>query len=429
MLIAELLTNAISAGLLVFFIEQFGIRRFSKNTNLITASVLTLCYFLLLTWINYFSVFEGYWGAAVYFIVSMTFSLVLLKDKKVLSFTLGVTWVCSTLLSALLSASLIQIISGEKFLHIIAFGNPIKLIGLFVNCLVKFAMVFLTIKMRREVDLNGKDAIVYCVLLLLITITAMSVFQIENSSELSGNGIRVFILAFALILLILTAFYYLIRISRLMKAEAEFRLITATGAQQAKSLKMYMESIRELRQAQHDSAKAIATANEMLKSGKVHETALFLKQYKDLQQRHISVVSTGETIVDAVLNLRQSHMKDEMIDFSCSVQTHIPDDLVYASGIILANLMDNAIEAELKNDNQREIRLKIYQKGAYLCIRTENYITDSVIASNPGLTTTKEEKEWHGFGIQSIDYYCKENGGFHNIYEDNNYFAMKRVCA
>lgn len=130
-------------------------------------------------------------------------------------------------------------------------------------------------------------------------------------------------------------------------------------------------------------------------------------------------------VVDAVVNTRFMEMQESDIEFSCVIQARVPEKLIYEVSIILANLLDNAIEAEQKEQGKRKIRLNITQKGQYLCIRVENRISESVIAQNRFLETTKPDKERHGFGMKSIDFHCKRCGGFHGVLEENGFFIYE----
>ena len=60
-------------------------------------------------------------------------------------------------------------------------------------------------------------------------------------------------------------------------------------------------------------------------------------------------------VVDAVVNTRFMEMQESDIEFSCVIQTRVPEKLIYEVGIILANLLDNAIEAEQKEQGKREM--------------------------------------------------------------------------
>ena len=89
-------------------------------------------------------------------------------------------------------------------------------------------------------------------------------------------------------------------------------------------------------------------------------------------------------------------------------------------GILYYNLLSNAIEANAGNDKERKIELNIWNKGNRIYCHLENSIHNSIMKENPGLMTTKEEKESHGFGMQKIleivnkydgVYECKEEDG------------------
>lgn len=90
--------------------------------------------------------------------------------------------------------------------------------------------------------------------------------------------------------------------------------------------------------------------------------------------------------------------------------------------IVISNLLDNAIEAEIKEE-YAAIDLSISIIGNYLNIRLKNRISRSVLKNNQKLQTTKSDKEHHGLGILSVMDVVQQNDGMHEFYEDDNWFV------
>ncbi|MCD8049311.1 MAG: ATP-binding protein [Clostridia bacterium] len=89
---------------------------------------------------------------------------------------------------------------------------------------------------------------------------------------------------------------------------------------------------------------------------------------------------------------------------------------------IFGNLTDNAIEAAEKTKEKR-ITIDIKRAGAYLSILIANSIDVSVLKENSELATSKEDKELHGIGIQSVKAVVEKYDGMIQFYEEDNEFC------
>lgn len=88
----------------------------------------------------------------------------------------------------------------------------------------------------------------------------------------------------------------------------------------------------------------------------------------------------------------------------------IEDADIYA---LFGNILDNAIEAVdwLKDREKRLISLTVRSQGQLLIVTEENY-HDGQLTLEHGLpVTTKADKRFHGFGMQSIKLITEKYGG------------------
>ena len=85
--------------------------------------------------------------------------------------------------------------------------------------------------------------------------------------------------------------------------------------------------------------------------------------------------------------------------------------------------MDNAIEAE-KNEPQKEIRLSLESKGAYLHITVQNRIKVPVLVDGKLPNTTKRDKRNHGLGMYSVMETVTQNNVAINIYEKDGWLIV-----
>ena len=91
---------------------------------------------------------------------------------------------------------------------------------------------------------------------------------------------------------------------------------------------------------------------------------------------------------------------------------------------LIGNLCDNALEY-LRDKEKRELFVRLEEKGAYYIITVKNSLTGSVLKNNPKLTSSKENKKFHGKGIPHIKSISKKYDGYADFSEDTNYFISK----
>lgn len=125
------------------------------------------------------------------------------------------------------------------------------------------------------------------------------------------------------------------------------------------------------------------------------------------------VVKTGNTMADAILNSKISLAKSKGI--KVKVDAHIPIKLKMSEldlCVILGNLFDNAIEANLPlPENERLIRVYMDMKNTQLYISFTNFTASGKLAKEANLFKTTKG-DGHGFGLVSIDSIIENLDGY-----------------
>ena len=91
--------------------------------------------------------------------------------------------------------------------------------------------------------------------------------------------------------------------------------------------------------------------------------------------------------------------------------------------IVLSNLLDNAMEAEL-TEPQKGIWLHMKVVDTMVNLIVENRIKTSVLENNPHLHTTKEDKLEHGMGIRIVREIVHQLQGFFAVEEVEEKFIV-----
>lgn len=113
----------------------------------------------------------------------------------------------------------------------------------------------------------------------------------------------------------------------------------------------------------------------------------------------------------AVVNSKLSEAKNLNIQTKCIIQNELDDIDELDLAILLANLLDNAIEACVQNKDTSDILLKIWCDSGFHCMELSNTIESDVLLNNPNLKTSKKDSEVHGIGLQTIKDIVSQNNG------------------
>lgn len=127
--------------------------------------------------------------------------------------------------------------------------------------------------------------------------------------------------------------------------------------------------------------------------------------------------------VNAVLNVKQKMAMEKGIKMEMDIKVPArlemnPGDI----GILLGNILDNAIEAAEKcEENRRYISLKMYQYNKCLVISCENSTRQKVTS----LQSQKADGFYHGIGLKSIEKIVEKYNGEHTIKIENSHFLTE----
>ena len=138
------------------------------------------------------------------------------------------------------------------------------------------------------------------------------------------------------------------------------------------------------------------------------------------------VYYTKNSVLNAVLSQKADICAKQNISFEVKISGEISKEKQTDVGIILSNLIDNAIEAELKEEKRMiEVQLLRY-KGMYMII-VKNYIHESVLTKNPELKTGKADKKHHGIGIKSVKKIVRNLDGMYDRVVHALFFGWNRL--
>ena len=169
----------------------------------------------------------------------------------------------------------------------------------------------------------------------------------------------------------------------------------------------------------HDIRKRLATLGSRLEE---HE----IRELENLVEIYDSSYQTGCRALDVLLAERSLYCGQHGIRLTCMAEGGKLGFLSAADVYsIFGNAIDNAVTAvEALPPEKRVISLTVRENLGMLCVRVENYCEGDVDLSGGLPQTTKADRDYHGFGMKSMDYTVKKYGGTLSVKAADGLFIL-----
>lgn len=223
-------------------------------------------------------------------------------------------------------------------------------------------------------------------------------FTYRNRSDLSAGA---FIFSCVLSVANIAILHLIHAMEKSTKESQELALVNQRMEIQTENIIALEKSYRSQRQSTHEFKNQLQTVYGLLDAEQVSQAKAYISELQGLQNTRILSVNSGHPIIDAVLNQKYHRAKDENIDVHIEVNDLSNVNIsTNALVVLLANLLDNAIEACMRIDTNREIHCSLIMDGClYISVRNTSLTVNTTGNSIP---TSKLPAEEHGYGIPSI---------------------------
>lgn len=186
------------------------------------------------------------------------------------------------------------------------------------------------------------------------------------------------------------------------------------------------ESTAFIRGWKHDYSNQLQVISSMLESNNIESAKNYICDILTHSTTIKPIFNTNNQILDSILSLKYCTMEENKITFDYSI--YLPDNLQISSlnlSTLFTNILDNAIEANLKLSSERFIKLSIKPKEEMLIITLENATDGQYVYDKKGnLRSSKSEKN-HGYGMQQIINTIEQIGGFYKITAGEQLFTIE----
>lgn len=356
------------------------------------------------------------------FFIPFIYSVIFFRESLAKKIYFNIMWNVVLMVSNLFVGQVLSKLLGINGEIMLEQGTFSRVIILIVHKIVLLFMVLIFICYSRKYKFDYKQWVITVVQFVSV-LSVGAIFVSLYKDNAFRNDVEREIIAIAVILsvmcIVVCICQHVLNVQSIYKVENE-KLKTYLEEEE-KNIKRIKELYEHSNIIRHD----IKHYAVMMK------TFLLEKNYSELESMvdmmsggeiiEPSIFYTDDALLNAVLNDKIAICKKNNVEIQVMISCRIPQCIITNVCVVLSNLLDNAIEAEKKEENGY-IKVHICNNGNMLNISVNNKISNSVLEKNPELATMKKNKKEHGFGIKSINKRVRDMDGTCIRKEDNNEF-------
>lgn len=293
--------------------------------------------------------------------------------------------------------------------------------------------------------IKWQDIPFLCVLNVVGAMLAHMISDLSQVSVAMGEGVfalyddrkemiwKIPCLAILLFIGEMTAIYLYQSYIHLQK-EKEQRFIER---QRAEALQLRLEEVEQLygnvRKVRHEMKNHMMNLKGLAAGGEYKEVEKYIEKLDETIEALDYTYRTGNPVTDVIVNDKYRIMQQKKITFTMDFDYTETDALPsFDIGILLNNLLDNALEAsERVEEGNRYIRLHVKEKTPFLLIEVENRFDGKpLITKKDGLLqSTKTDglsngMDEHGFGLRNVREIAERHLGSMEIHVEGDRFRI-----
>lgn len=154
----------------------------------------------------------------------------------------------------------------------------------------------------------------------------------------------------------------------------------------------------------------------------------YLDKMEEEMNNYEAQNKTGNQVLDTLLTSKNLYCMKNHISMTSVVDGTLFDFMdVMDICSIFGNALDNAIECEkkIREREKRLIHISAFSQKNFLIIRFENYCEDEIKLDTDLPATTKNNTQFHGYGLKSLRYTVRKYGGEVAINMQDHWFELK----
>lgn len=190
--------------------------------------------------------------------------------------------------------------------------------------------------------------------------------------------------------------------------------------------KDYKKNQSELVRFRHDWKNHMLTLQGLLEQGDYVQAQDYFRQLSEQSGISGKQILTGNEIADILLNAKADWMQQNAIELDIQGSLYALKNLEIADcSILISNLIDNAIEANLACDSSKYIRIRATEMPGMLMLTVANRMAGELKQDDGHLLTSKKDRKNHGIGTKNIRHVVEKYHGEYRIQIQDGQFQTQ----
>jgi hypothetical protein len=429
--IAEILACFAEVYIGFYFLNNF----FGKKDNIQNKiKIIQIIFFTLLFSMDFIMTeIENYQilSMVIYCLIMFVYSVILLNEKIQYKVLMCIVNVIVNSIVIIFTFNLFSIITHKNIEMIMYEDNFTRISFLFATKFLYFILVSIILNFKNNKSkLTSSEWIVIFIIFLITYIALLLLWKLGVDLDLQHSPLIISI-STALAITSVLVYFLLNKLSDNNYIREEYNLLKLKNQTEMKIYSEISSQYEELNCLKHDLKHhfsfIVNYINKNDKKNLLNYISKIISEY-DLSTNN-NIIYTENDIINLILNNKVYVAKQNniIINFEINI-TNLEKITEYSDqiGVILANLLDNAIEA-VANHKEKTIELEIYNVKRLLVISVNNPIDGDKVYDNTDFKTTKTDKKNHGFGLLSVKNIVDKCSGTFEITTTNGYFVANIV--
>lgn len=405
-----------------FLIFSLSFKKIPILLKILITSLFSAVMILNIVILNYHFTLEGVF-TVLYLITLFGFSAIALQGKWWHQLVLSLVGLLAIFLTNAILLVTSSFILREEYDDILIMRNPARIFLLFLSKLILLCMLIPVANMirKRKITLHLLQSVIAIIALMVSVVAEITVEKMILEHLLPPLYATIIMVSLAIINILLI--FILVQFTVQNQSQLNQVALQTRLNDDEKKLQESMQWSKSVRALRHDLSNHLISISQFIKSGEDNKALAYIEKISGNLPDAPTFTDTNNPTLNAILDLKRMICQKERINLKCYVQKDLApfDDTAFST--VFGNIMDNAIEAE-KAEQQKEIRLSLESKGAYLHITVQNRIQSPVLIDGKLPDTTKRDRRNHGLGMYSVTETVTQNNGAINIYEKDGWLIV-----
>lgn len=425
----EIVVNIYQGFMCAYFVLKFLTPK--SNTNVTVYMFLSGgAVALLLTVMNYLSVFEGI-GSILYWIALFIVALKMLNGNLVKKAFACLVPLLAAFVITSFDLNFIAMINDMSISEIVYDRGIARITLLFSIQLVFYLSLKIILKLFRTDEEQFKISEWGVIIAAVSFSIVMAALLHTISMNIGDDSLRSLINISILVLLIVDILFFHIINSLIKKNNSlrELEMLKLHEQYQSQYIENASFQYDYVKKMRHDMKNQFLTIYTLLNEKKNNDALNYINKNIDHIKCNEAMINTNNNIVNAIINSKLSMAAAMDINISCFSVSSFDgiDDIDLCN--LLSNSLDNAIAScrKIPKDDKNIISIKIDEEGGIYTFLIQNSIKSSVLSTNPHLLTAKQDKQSHGYGTKILNDIAEKYGGRCDFYEKCDIFCCKII--